>query len=128
MQDSSHDNCPFKQIEKQELEAKKFGFYWENLPQLIDQIQSECSEVQTEWESKNYSLLEEEIGDLIHATVALAVFCKVDPKKTLQKSIQKFQKRYDSLVQLAKQDGYLQQQPFETLIHYWNQAKILNRK
>lgn len=56
----------------------------------------------------------------------LAVFCKLDPRETLLKSIEKFQQRYDVVVQLAHSEGYdnLHQQPFETLMDYWKRAKI----
>lgn len=119
------DQCLLKQVEEQEAQAREFGFYWENINQLIEQIQSECVEIQEAWKKNNKIHLQEEVGDLIQATVSLAVFCNLDPHETLFKSIQKFQKRYNKVVQLARRDGYdnLQQQPFELLMDYWKQAK-----
>lgn len=131
MQDPSISNCLLKQVEQQELEAKKFGFYWENFHQLIEQIQSECIEIQEAWEKGNSPHLQEEIGDLMQAAISLAVFCKLDPQVTLQKSIDKFQERYNAVVQIAHGDGYddLHRQPFEVLMKYWNRAKLqTNRK
>lgn len=126
MQDASNESCLFKQIEKQELDAQEFGFYWENFHQLIEQIQSECVEIEEAWDKKNSLHLQEEIGDLIQAAVSLAIFCKFDPHETLLKSIEKFQRRYDAVVQLAHSDGYenLHKQSFETLMDYWNRAKL----
>ena len=126
MQDSSNTCCLLKQVEKQELEAQEFGFYWENFHQVIQQIQSECLEVQEAWEKEDFLHLQEEIGDLIQAAVSLAVFCKLDPHKTLLKSIEKFQRRYDTVVQLACNDGYenLHKQSLEILMSYWNRAKL----
>lgn len=123
--EDSNEYCLLKQVEKQEFEAKKFGFYWENFHQLIQQIQSECVEIQEAWGTGNTLHLEEEIGDVIHATVSLAIFCKLDPHKTLLNSMKKFQKRYDTVVQLAREEGYenLHQQSFEVLMDYWNRAK-----
>lgn len=117
--------CLLKRIEKQELEAKKFGFYWENVHQLIDQVKSECKEIQEALNEDDTAHLQEEIGDLIQAAVSLAVFCGLDPHETLLKSIEKFQKRYDAVVQLAQKDGHdnLHQKPFEVLISYWKRAK-----
>lgn len=125
-QDSSIETCPLKQIEKQELEAQEFGFYWENFHQLIQQIQSECLEIQEAWAKENSLHLQEEIGDLIQAAVSLAVFCKLDPRETLLKSIEKFRRRYDVVVQLARSEGYenLREQSFEILMDYWNRAKL----
>lgn len=36
------ESCLLKKVEKQELVAKEFGFYWEHFDQLIEQIQNEC--------------------------------------------------------------------------------------
>jgi uncharacterized protein YabN with tetrapyrrole methylase and pyrophosphatase domain len=121
-----HPNeCLLKRIEEQEQEARQFGFYWENIHQLLEQIQSECREVEEAWQSHNTTHLQEEIGDLLQAAVSLAVFCNLDPYETLLKSVQKFQKRYETVVQLAHKDGYsnLHQQPVEKLLDYWNRAK-----
>lgn len=125
MSDASHPNCLFKRVEEQEMTAKQFGFYWEHIGQLLDQICSECKEVEESWHKNDRVHLQEEVGDLLQATVSLAVFCRLDPHETLRMSIDKFQKRYDAVVKLAKLDGYdnLQQQPFEVLLHYWKRAK-----
>lgn len=126
MQDSPNECCLLKQIEKQESMAKEFGFYWENFPQLIEQIQNECIEIQEAWDKEDIDHLQEEVGDLIQAAVSLAVFCKLDPRETLSKSIEKFQRRYDMVVQLARSEGHetLRTQPSRILMDYWNRAKI----
>lgn len=118
----------FKQIEGQAITARQFGFYWEHIHQLIEQIQSECLEIQEAWQKNDRSHLQEEIGDLLQAAVSLAVFCQLDPHETLQKSAEKFQKRYDQLVALAQNDGHshLHHQPFDVLMHYWKKAKKLS--
>lgn len=117
--------CLLEKIEKQEINAKNFGFYWETIDQLIEQIISECHEIQEAHESKNRSHLQEEIGDLMQAAISLAVFCKFDPYETLSKSIDKFQKRYDALVEITHRDGLvnLHNKDFDVLNHYWKMAK-----
>ncbi len=119
------NNDLFKKIAKQEREALAFGFYWENIDQLIDQICSECAEIRESWEKGDSVHLQEEIGDLLHAAVCLAIFCKMDPHETLKKNIDKFQKRYDRVVALVKQEGreHLLGESLEILMHYWNRAK-----
>jgi len=118
--------CPLHRIEEQEKEAKKFGFYWESFQQIIDQILSECVEVQEAWKTGDSAHLQEEIGDLIQATLALAIFCDFNPRQILFNSIEKFQKRYDAVVRMSLADGLhtLHQQPLEVLMNYWNRAKI----
>lgn len=124
MQNPSN-NCLLKKVEEQEVVSRKFGFYWEHINQLLDQIQSECQEVKEAWQNNDRENLQEEIGDLIQATVCLAVFCDFDPHETLLKSNEKFQRRYDKLVELVHNDGYknLQRQSFDVLMNYWNRAK-----
>ncbi len=126
MQDLSNECCLLKEVEKQEIVAKEFGFYWENFSQLIEQVQNECTEIQEAWDKKDTDHLQEEVGDLIQAAICLAVFCKLDPRETLLKSIEKFQRRYDVVVQLARSEGHenLHKQSFEILMDYWKRAKI----
>lgn len=117
--------CLLTWVQKQELEAEEFGFYWEDFRQLMEQVRSECAEVQEAWEGKDLVHLQEEIGDLIQAAISLAVFCRFDPRETLLKSIEKFQRRYDAVVELVRSEGRenLHHQSFETLMDYWNRAK-----
>lgn len=117
--------CLLKRVEELEAQSLQFGFYWETLYQLIEQIQSECLEVQEAWQNNDRPHLQEEVGDLMHAAVSLAVFCKLDPYETLLKSTQKYEKRYNALVKFAQEDGlpHLRQQSFEVLKGYWDRAK-----
>jgi uncharacterized protein YabN with tetrapyrrole methylase and pyrophosphatase domain len=121
--------CLMNKVQQQELKAKDFGFYWENIHQLIEQIESECREVEEAWSNQDSIHLQEELGDLIHAALSLAVFCQVDLQETLQRSIQKFDKRYQAVVQLAKEKGLenLHGHSFEDLLGYWRKAKIIAR-
>lgn len=127
---TTNPSCPLKQAEAQEIAAKKFGFYWKNIHQILEQIQSECSEVQEAYQKGDQIHLQEEIGDLMQAAVCLAVYCQFDPHETLQKSIDKFQKRYDQVVALAKQDGHihLQEKSTEELMKYWKQSKAIEKE
>ena len=46
MNTSSKNQCLLKRVEKQELTAREFGFYWEHFNQLIEQIKNETLEVE----------------------------------------------------------------------------------
>lgn len=118
-------DCSFKRIEELEQQAEDFGFYWEHIDQLIEQIQSESLEVQEAWKKNDRAHLKEEIGDLMLAAMSLAIFCELDPHETLLESIEKYEKRYRKVVEAAKKDGHthLRGQPFDVLIGYWNRAK-----
>lgn len=114
-----------KWIEEQEKNALAFGFYWETIDQLLEQITSECKEVKEAWEKNDKKHLQEEVGDLMQAAVSLAIFCQLDPEETLQNSILKFQSRYEKLIECVHKDGlpHLKGQPSSLLLHYWRKAK-----
>ncbi len=115
----------FQRIQQQETAACDFGFYWESLDQLLEQIQSECREVKQAWLKQDKTNLVEEVGDLINATLSLAIFLQLDPNQTLLESVEKFQKRYDCLKKLVVQDGLadLRGKNLEVLLEYWEKAK-----
>jgi len=116
-----------KKVMKLENDAKEFGFAWESINQIIEQIQSECQEVLEAHKNNDKIHLQEEIGDLLHAAVCLAIFCEISPLEVLDQSREKLQKRYDIVVSLAKKDGLkdLKNQPLDVLMSYWNRAKKL---
>lgn len=127
MQKEKSDMNLLKFVESQEIAARDVGFYWENIDQIIEQIRSECSEVVEAWKMGDRAHLQEEVGDLLQASIGLAVFCGLDSHDTLLQSSQKFQKRFDLVISLAKQDGItdLHSLSFSVLLEYWSRAKNL---
>ena len=116
---------PIQRVEHEEKRASQFGFCWQTVDQLIAQIKSECAEIKEAHDNNDRTHLQVEVGDLLHAAIGLAIFCDLDPTETLQKSTDKFKKRMDVIVELVAKDGKkdLQNQPFELLMHYWDEAK-----
>src|SRR5690349_12823933 len=96
----------FDKLVTAENEADNFGFRWENAGQILAQIQSECAEVKVHLENvTNMTELQEEIGDLLHAVFSLCVFYKFNPAETLEKSVDKFTRRFYEVKRLAQQQG-----------------------
>ena len=118
-----------EKVKKLELDAEKFGFCWENTGQIMQQIQSECVEVEEHLgvNSANQAALQEEIGDLLHAVFSLCVFCKFEPQETLHATLAKFERRLEAVKQLAAADGKstLAGHSFAELMKYWDEAKVL---
>ena len=116
-----------KKLVESDKQANHFGFKWSHYSELFEQIASECLEIQKELEDPNPTRLQEEIGDLIHATISLCLFCGFDPEQTLQASLQKFTQRFEQVKRLALEAGYtsLNDQPMSVLTHFWKQAKEL---
>jgi uncharacterized protein YabN with tetrapyrrole methylase and pyrophosphatase domain len=115
----------FQRIIEQQSAADKFGFSWENIGQLLQQIRAEADEVEIAAQTSDRAHLQEEIGDLMNAAVCLSFFCGFNPTETLAANIDKFQHRYNALVNFVTQDGLesLHKQPADVLMHYWNRAK-----
>lgn len=65
--DINHIQSTFQTLKKIDQEAKDFGFYWESIEGVFQQIDSECQEVLDEF--KERKKLQEEIGDLFHAII-----------------------------------------------------------
>lgn len=121
----------FANLIQQDDKAATFGFKWEHAQQILAQIQSECQEIRDHLEPKSspssHNQLQEEIGDLIHASFSLCLFLKLNPQETLQKSIDKFERRFKMVEKLANQQGLknLVGQSFEDLMLFWDNAKKL---
>lgn len=116
----------FEKLTQLECEASDFGFRWENTTQIMDQIQSECSEIKDHLNDfSNPEELQNEIGDLLHAVFSLCVFCNFDPKQTLEKSVNKFERRFNAVKQLAAEKGLdsLNGHAFAELMTFWDKAK-----
>jgi uncharacterized protein YabN with tetrapyrrole methylase and pyrophosphatase domain len=118
-------------IQKLDQEAAEFGFRWENAQQIMDQIQSEWLEVHEHLsptlQPQSREDLQEEIGDLLHAVFSLCVFCKLNPKETLQKTVLKFEKRLNAVKKLTPEQGLttLDGLSFDELMRIWEKAKEL---
>jgi len=120
-----------KKVLRLEKEADEFGFRWENTRQIMEQISSECAEIDEHLSDTltgdARALLQEEIGDLLHAVFSLCVFCDFNPQETLEKTVDKFERRLGAVKDLAGQRGLdtLNGHSFDELMTIWRQAKGL---
>src|SRR5688572_2516631 len=108
-------------IKKLESDASQFGFKWQFPSQIIEQIKSECIEINEHLTSSDNATardqLQEEIGDLLHAAFSLCIFCQFDPGDTLKYTTAKFERRLNAVKQLAAEAGFstLEKHSFEEL-------------
>lgn len=119
-----------QKVQTLEQDAIDFGFRWESSEQIMDQIRSELIEIdehltQRTADIRNSALLQEEIGDLLHAAFSLCVFCDFEPEKTLNQALAKFERRLNSVKGLAAKQGFnsLEGKSFEELMAFWREAK-----
>jgi uncharacterized protein YabN with tetrapyrrole methylase and pyrophosphatase domain len=116
-----------KKTEELEKKSKEFGFYWLEYDSIMEQIHSEHQEIAEllAEEKIDQKRLQEEIGDLLHATISLCYYCGFSSEETLTKALNKFQKRFDKTKELAIEDGNqnLHDKTKVEMMKYWDMAK-----
>ena len=104
--------------------ARNVGFDWEKREQVWKKVKEEINEVQTEIESQNQDLLENEFGDLLFSIINVARHYNVDPETALERTNQKFIKRFNYLEnKTIKQGKNLKEMPLAEMDEIWNEAK-----
>ncbi len=101
--------------------AVKVGFEWDKVETLLECIKSEYDEFKEAVDKKNTSSMEDEMGDILFATVNLARWYKIDAEQALLKANQKFMKRFRKMEELATKP--LEEYTFEEYDKLWKQAK-----
>ena len=106
--------------------AVKVGFEWDKVETLLDCIKSEYKEFKEAVEKKDQTSMEDEMGDILFATVNLARWYKIDAEQALLKANQKFMKRFRKMEELSVKP--LEEYSFEEYDKLWKSAKKELRK
>lgn len=115
---------PLRRAEKIHRRASSTGFDWDDVTGVISKIREELSEVEAALAANQRDKVEEEVGDLLFSLVNLSRFIDVDADKALTATNAKFIKRYESMRQLATDDGKdFAQMTLEQMDAYWEKAK-----
>lgn len=101
--------------------AVKKGFEWPNEKSLWECFNSEIQEFKQALENKDPKNAEEELGDMLFATVNLARWNKIDAEQALLKANKKFMARFRKMEELATKP--LEEYSFEEYDELWKQAK-----
>ena len=102
----------YKYIKK----AASKGFDWPASQDALKKVSEETQEVSEVLDSNNPERIEEELGDLLLAVVAVCKKCNVSPDAALSRSLKKFYNRYTH-VELENP------QTLEQMLTLWNEAK-----
>jgi MazG family protein len=109
--------------------ASRIGFDWENAAGVFEKMGEETRELQNALDAGEARRVEEELGDLLFATVNLARFLKVDPEIALKKANAKFTRRFRSMEKLAREGGReFKNLPREEMEALWDLAKRTEQK
>lgn len=102
--------------------AVKQGFEWPDFESLWACVMSEFDEFRADLDSQApFENLEDELGDILFASVNLARYHGVNPEIALHKATQKFIRRYQTMETLSNKP--INEQSFEQLDDLWSQAK-----
>ncbi len=81
--------------EKVQQKAHRVGFDWPDIEGPKEKIAEELAEVEAALAGAGD--VEEEVGDLLFSVVNLARFAKVDPEQALDRTVQKFVRRFRAM-------------------------------
>ena len=104
--------------------ARGIGFDWEHQTQVWEKVKEELAEFEEEQQLNNFAEMENEFGDLLFSLVNYARFIGINPEDALEKTNQKFIKRFQYMEQKSKQQQQLLHElTLDQLEKLWQEAK-----
>ena len=85
--------------------ASKVGFDWKNINDVISKLEEEIEELKSAIKNNDKENIEEEIGDILFATVNISNHLKISPDNALRKTNNKFYKRFNYIEKHLKSIG-----------------------
>ena len=109
--------------------VKQVGFEWENKEQVFEKIEEEIGELKEVLNTGEQDKIEEELGDVFFSLVNYARFLQIDADHALERTNQKFMKRFVQMEQEALSEGkQLTHMTLEEMDSIWNRIKKKNRE
>jgi XTP/dITP diphosphohydrolase/tetrapyrrole methylase family protein/MazG family protein/ATP diphosphatase len=114
-----------RSLRMQERAARK-GFDWpqNDIGSVRDKVLEELGELRAEVERMDLGACEDELGDVLFASVNLARHLGIDPENALQSANEKFSARFRNVeAQAAERKIKMEDLPLEELEDMWQTAK-----
>ena len=100
------------------------GFDWEKREDVWDKVKEEVAEFEAELRADDHEKAEQEFGDLLFAMVNVARLYKLKPDNALEKTNQKFMRRFGYIEQRAAEQGKnLKDMTLEEMEALWQEGK-----
>ena len=104
--------------------ARNVGFDWENKEDVWDKVKEEIQEYQTEIDNMDKEKATDEFGDLMFSLINAARLYNIDPDNALERTNQKFIRRFNFIEQQTIQQGCnLKDMTLQEMDNLWNEAK-----
>ena len=109
--------------------ARGVGFDWEQKEQVWDKVKEELNEFEIEIRANDQKKMEAEFGDLMFSIVNVARLYDIDPESALERTNQKFTRRFNYLEEQTLLKGKsLHKMSLEEMDVYWEEAKKNEKK
>lgn len=104
--------------------VRNVGFDWEKREQVWDKVNEEMNELKTEIGRMDADKMEAEFGDLFFSLINAARLYKINPDTALERTNQKFIRRFNYLEEKTIQQGRsLKDMTLAEMDEIWNEAK-----
>ena len=104
--------------------AKQVGFEWENIDDVWKKVEEELGEFKEVAAQGDADKMEDEFGDLLFSLVNYSRFANIDPETALERTNQKFLKRFRYIEEVAASQGkQLTDMTLGEMDAIWNEAK-----
>ena len=125
------DNIPesfpaLMRAEKLQKRCSKIGFDWDNIAPVFSKVEEELQEVKQELarQPQDQAKIEEEIGDLLFATVNLSRHLHCQAEESLRKANQKFEQRFRKVEEkLTQRNRRLENTSLMEMDMLWDEVK-----
>lgn len=109
--------------------ARGVGFDWSNKEDVWNKVKEEINELSIEIDNKDQDKIEEEFGDVLFSVINAARLYKVNPDNALERTNQKFIKRFNYIEnELSKKGIKINDASLEEMDKLWNEAKTNEKK
>ncbi len=104
--------------------ARNVGFDWDKKEDVWAKVQEEFGELKNEIDRMDTDRMESEFGDLFFSLINAARLYKINPDNALEKTNQKFIRRFNYIEQQAKmKDVNIKDMSLAEMDALWNEAK-----
>ena len=109
--------------------AKQVGFEWDNIEDVWKKVEEELTEFKEVAKEADVDKMEDEFGDLLFSLVNYSRFLNLDPETALERTNQKFLKRFRYIEEVAAAQGkQLTDMTLGEMDAIWNEAKTQGRE